>query len=297
MNSSRGGAAAGTGAGQQPRPSGPTAAVARRLLLVVLAPLLALTLVVPAAQADDVGGDDEGDGYVATGSVLLDASYDGSDGDRRGAADCPGCRWRLRSVCRPGELAGEESCAGAWAGCPVGATRMRLFVWAPAEPWWRDIGTICAGAPDAIVSIDDIGTRVRDRVEEYLPVLRPALQPAGRTLAGLPTVLLSRQPRSVGPVALDVLGHEVRLTATPRWRWGFDAGDDVVTAHPGSPWPAAPLTHVFAVPGRARVEVTTTWTATFTVEGFGPFDVPPPLVTQTARLAIVVAEGRAHLVG
>ena len=170
-------------------------------------------------------------------------------------------------------------------------------VWAPAEPWWRDIGTICAGAPDAIVSIDDIGTRVRDRVEEYLPVLRPALQPAGRTLAGLPTVLLSRQPRSVGPVALDVLGHEVRLTATPRWRWGFDAGDDVVTAHPGSPWPAAPLTHVFAVPGRARVEVTTTWTATFTVEGFGPFDVPPPLVTQTARLAIVVAEGRAHLVG
>ncbi|HOZ25561.1 MAG TPA: DUF4349 domain-containing protein, partial [Thermomonas sp.] len=91
------------------------------------------------------------------------------------------------------------------------------LAWRRNQDAQQDIGTICAGPSGAIVSIDDIAVRLRDQVEEYLPVLRPALQPSGRTLAGLPTVLLSGQPRSVGPVALDVLGHEVRLTATPRW--------------------------------------------------------------------------------
>jgi hypothetical protein len=248
-----------------------------------------------AVWATGVGGDDVNDGYIATGSVLLGPTFDGGDGERRRAAACPGCRWRLATVCRPGDLNQGETCPGAYANCPVGGYRMRIARWTPSEPWWTWVGQVCVGPGIGPISIDEIGAVARDRVERLLPRQVPALQPARVTLTALPTVAVTGQPRVVA-LDLSVAGHDVRVEATASWTWDFGDGVQLRTLDPGRAWPDATVTHVFRAPGARTVVLTSTWSAVFTVDDLGPFDVPPPALTQVTRLPLIVRQARSHLV-
>ncbi len=251
----------------------------------------------PTAGAIGLDGDDPNDRYVATGSVLLGGTFVGDPGVREGAVRCPGCRWRLATVCSPADLGQGETCPAAYAGCPVGSYRMRLARWSPAEPWWAWVGLVCVG-PDGVgpVSIDEVASRLREQVVRLVPPARPRLQPARSTLTNLPTVALTGQRRVLGPLALDVLGQAVTLQAEAVWRWTWGDGADLVTTDPGRAWPQASVVHTYRRPGPTTVVLTSTWSARFTVGGLGPFDVAGPPVTQTSSLALEVRQALARLV-
>ena len=250
-----------------------------------------------AACATDVTPDDVVDGYVADGSLVLDETFDGSAADRQSAAACPGCRWRYLPYCRTTPVPGGwDTCPATASWCPPGSSRVRLLRWTADRPWWETVGSTCVGAGRGPVPVEAVATALRETVLALLPPLRPGSSPAAGTLVGLPTYLSSGQPSRVGPVDLTVLGVPVQLQAVPRWSWDLDDGTVLVTDDPGGPWPAGGVVHRFAAVGSRRITVTTTWAATFTVSGLGPYEVAGPAVTQQAGVLLAVREARAVLV-
>jgi hypothetical protein len=280
----------------------------RRILLVVAALLTALVSVpMPAAGAapglpgaappvavpgaDDppvVTGDDERDRYVGTGAVLLPPSF--GPGERMGAAGCADCQWRLTTSCLRDD---EASCGGTTGLCPPGEEWLRFWMRRPGEAWQR-LGSGCVG-PGGPVTMDRMGDLVADRFVRDLPDPDPAAQPRRGAVTRLPLVFRSGQPARWPARTYDLLGFAVTVRAVPRWSWDFDDGAVFRTSDPGGRWPQDAVSHTYRSAGPRTVALTTTWTATFRVDGLGPFPVPET-VRQDARLAVRVGEARAVLV-
>jgi hypothetical protein len=267
-----------------------------RAAAVALLATLVLGLPAVGARATGIDGDDANDRYIASGSVLLGDTFVGDPGVRERAARCPGCQWRLATVCRPSSVDQGETCGAAYAGCPAGSYRMRVARWSTAEPWWQWVGLVCVGPGVGPVPIDAVAGVLRKQVVQLVPPARPRLEPSGTTLANLPTVAMAGQPRVLGPLDLVVLGQAVRLEAEATWTWAWGDGGSLATTDPGRPWPAATVLHTYRLAGLHRVVLTTTWSARFTVGGLGPFDVAGPPVTQTAGLPLRVRQALARLV-
>lgn len=240
------------------------------------------------AAATDVIGDDERDMFVGSGSLILPISMY-SQG-RSAAATCPGCRWRATLAC---DKVTAGSCRGPARLCGPDGEWLRIWIMRPGGEW-EDLGAACFG-PEGPATRDRVELRVREIVEQLVPPLRPAAQPANGILPHLPVVFRSGQSGTPVSGRHWVLDIPLEINATARWDWDFGDGARLATRHPGARWPDVDVAHTYRAAGSASVRVVTTWSATFTVDGVGPLEVAQP-VRQDRGLDLRVGEGRAILV-
>jgi hypothetical protein len=272
------------------------------LLLTALLTALTATLLGPdparastpsVGAGTDVWGDDERDAYVGSGGLILPAGVE--QGTRQQVASCLGCRWRLTTPCAvpgPGNaFDGEPTCLSVVRGCPGGRL---LRTWFQEEGRaWREIGLVCI-PPGGPLTVSEVGRGVRAAFERGIPALAPRFQPTQGILTQIPVVFDSGQQAGGRTWLVELLGREVALTATPAWSWQFGDGARQDTVDPGGRYPQNGVAHVYRRAGAYRVACTATWSATFVVDGLGPFAVREP-VTQTQVRRIEVGEGRALL--
>jgi hypothetical protein len=109
-------------------------------------------------------------------------------------------------------------------------------------------------------------TRYRDVL---FPKLGVKIQPAGRTLVNLDTIVYTDQGK-VTVQTVDLLGFPVVVEATPMtYTWTFGDGATLTTRSPGKPYPAKEITHKYLKRGDVSVSVTTHYAARFNVAGTG----------------------------
>lgn len=111
-------------------------------------------------------------------------------------------------------------------------------------------------------------------LSEYREVLFPKLgvkvQPAGRTLVNLDTIVYTDESR-VSTKTVTLLGFPVVVEATPMsYSWDFgDGGPVLITSTPGKPYPAREITHKYMKRGSTKVTLTTNYAARFNVADTG----------------------------
>lgn len=110
-------------------------------------------------------------------------------------------------------------------------------------------------------------------LSEYKNVLFPKLhvkvQPAGRTLVNLDTIVYTDDSK-VSTNTVTLLGFPVVVEATPMsYTWGFGDGTTLTTTSPGKAYPAKEITHKYMKRGGVNVSVTTNYAARFNVAGTG----------------------------
>lgn len=94
-----------------------------------------------------------------------------------------------------------------------------------------------------------------------------------------------------------ILGIPVHITATPTgYAWDFGDGATLNTTDPGHPWPDADLTHTYSRLGTFTLTLTTTWSATYTLDADPTVRDVPGTATTTSGIPVEVRERRAHLV-
>jgi len=254
---------------------------------MLLAPLVfgvVLTLGLPAV---DVVGDDAADRYVGSGGLLLPGIFDATTRDS--VARCAGCRWRLRDPCGP-----SGGCLISPMPCPPDHRVLETLWSQDAGATWRPIGAWCVG-PAGPRTIAQVGHAVGEQVTASLQSLNPHVQPSRGILTQVPTLWHSGQQVPGAPLPLDVLDHRVEVMPVPRWTWNFGDGRTLHTDVAGSRFPDLLVSHIFRQSGRFQVTCTTRWTATFTVDGLGPFPVAEEIQQRETRI-VVVREARARLV-
>jgi PKD repeat protein len=116
--------------------------------------------------------------------------------------------------------------------------------------------------------------RWEQTLTEYKEVLFPKLgvkvQPAGRTLVNLDTIVYTDESR-VSTKTVTLLGFPVVVEATPMsYSWDFgDGGPVLITSTPGKPYPAKEITHKYMKRGSTKVTLTTNYAARFNVADTG----------------------------
>ncbi len=250
----------------------------------------------PGALPTDVGvgGDDNHDLYRGTGGLLVGAGYRGDQADRVESATCADCRWKITAMCVAPDHSPEDLCAGSLVGCPFGQLRVRVLL-ARFGQAYREIGTTCLG-PGGPVTVAELIARLRDVAITHVPALVPGYQPVGLAVVGIPVIWRTGQPRSLGARDLVVLGHDVVLAATASWVWTYGDGTTETTSKPGGLWPDNSVSHTYRRAARLRATVTTVWSATFRVDGLGPFAVTGDVVRQDATIALDVRPAHAQLI-
>ena len=148
--------------------------------------------------------------------------------------------------------------SGAPVGTPVGA-------WLPLERGCVDI--------TALNPPPSPGEVFRYFQTLPLPQLPTRQQPPGNGLVGLPVIFFTDGP-TTQTFTLDIRGFAVDITATASsFTWRTGDGTELTTTDPGAPYPAHTISHDYAS-GTWTASLTTTWTATFSVDGGLTVPVP-----------------------
>ncbi len=101
------------------------------------------------------------------------------------------------------------------------------------------------------------------------PGLRVVVQPAGKTLVNLDTIVYTDQAK-VSSTTVTLLGFPVLVEATPMsYTWRFGDGATVTTESPGKPYPAKEITHKYLKRASLGITLTTNYAARFNVDGTG----------------------------
>ncbi len=250
--------------------------------------LLAFVLISSPAHAVTVSGDDQEDRYVGSGGLILPGAF--SQDTRESVARCIDCRWRLRDPC----AAHDEDCRFTPLPCPDDHRVLETLWSTDAGATWQSLGLWCVG-PGGPSTVASVGSQVHEELSEALPPGRPSVQPPRGIIPQLPTIWHAEQPPLPGPIVMEIVGQRVEITPVPRWSWDFGDGGRLETQVEGSRYPDFSVSHTYRRAGRYAVTCTTTWEATFTVDGLGPFPVLEP-ITQQAQRVIRVADARARLV-
>jgi hypothetical protein len=170
---------------------------------------------------------------------------------------------------------------------------------------WTYAGSACLG-PQQLLAYDPAAAAAFALdYFKHLPLPEPGVhvQPAGRALVNLPTIVYA----DAAPTGSWSVDHApfptIRITGTPHWQ--VDAGGTSITsntpgrAYDGTDPLAAPghyLTHTFAEPATATtITVTVTWSATFTL-GDDPTQIPMNgTVSRSSSLTMGVDEAGSVL--
>jgi hypothetical protein len=101
------------------------------------------------------------------------------------------------------------------------------------------------------------------------PKLRVMVQPAGRTLVNLDTIVYTDQSR-VSTQTVTILGFPVEVEAMPMsYTWHFGDGSSTTTTTPGRPYPVKDITHKYMKKGGVGLTLTTNYATRFNVAGTG----------------------------
>ncbi|MBB3676956.1 hypothetical protein [Modestobacter versicolor] len=127
-----------------------------------------------------------------------------------------------------------------------------------------------------------------------LPQLTTRQQPPGEALVGLPVIFFTDSP-TAQTFTVDIRGFTVVITATAT-SYAWDTGDGTVltTTDPGAPYPDQTITHDYSS-GTYTASLTTTWGATYAVDGGVQADVPGTTTTQGAPVTFTVLQARTVL--
>ena len=258
----------------------------RRLLPVLVGLLLVLAPPTSSGSAatnppPEVTADDEADAYVGHGGLVLPPGS-ADDGERRRVAACEDCRWRLTDPCAPDGGA----CLSVTHGCPRGRL-LRAWVSIDGGATWQPVGLPCIG-PAGPVTVETAGSRLAEDVAQAVAPATIRLRPPRGVLPRLPVLFRPSQPVP-GPIALTVLGRRAIVETRPTWDWAFGDGTTGSGAADGGG-----AAHAYAGSGTYEVRLGTTWHASYTVDGLGPFALAP--LHQQAILTLRVGSGRATLV-
>ncbi|WP_233489060.1 hypothetical protein [Blastococcus sp. TF02-09] len=127
-----------------------------------------------------------------------------------------------------------------------------------------------------------------------LPQLPTKQQPPGDGLVGLPVIFFTDGP-TTQTFTLDIRGFTVDITATATtFTWHTGDGTDLTTTDPGAPYPDHTITHDYAS-GSYTASLTTTWTATFTIDGGLTVPVPGSTTTDGPPVTFDVLQARPVL--
>lgn len=247
----------------------------------------------PQSQGDQAQG-----AVVTTGVQFPGVAADSALGRATAAnASCTDCAWTIAPACLTNDPTSDAMCANSVTACPPPAVMYRVYLSKGGGPW-QLVDTACLGPTQKPASVADVGQLVRERVVNLLPDAAPSFQPAQGGLVNLPTLFAAGEPETVTTKPFDVLGFTVVVTATAHWDWTFDHGVTQGFDKPGGGYPNDDVAYTYSTAGGRSVTVTTSWDASFTVDGDGPFQVPGPAISKTsAPLDVPVREARSELVG
>ncbi len=127
-----------------------------------------------------------------------------------------------------------------------------------------------------------------------LPQLTTRQQPPGNALVGLPVIFYTDDPTEQ-TFTVDIRGFTVVIVARAT-AFSWDTGDGTVltTTEPGAAYPHQTITHDYAS-GSYTASLTTTWGATYTVDGGVPATVPGTTTTAGPPVTFTVLQARTVL--
>jgi len=245
---------------------------------------------IPLAHAVDIHGNDVQDTYSGVGGLVLPASTEPHT--RREVATCQDCSWQVSDACDTPYGNAFLRCRSDVLRCSSGSEEKRAWM-RLGDGLWHDRGLLCvsSGGPPTVASV---GREARGAFVQHLPNLAPSSRPAQGVVTQLPVIFDSGQPDGTWTFDAGIAGANVHLEAQPRWSWDFGDGSTVTADAPGGLRPGVGLGHTYRQSGRQTVRVVTWWTASFWIDGLGPFPVAEE-VSQQAAFSIRVGEGRAAL--
>ncbi|MCU1614293.1 MAG: uncharacterized protein JWO98_1833 [Frankiales bacterium] len=127
-----------------------------------------------------------------------------------------------------------------------------------------------------------------------LPHLTAQQQPPGNGLVNLPVIFYTENP-TTQTFTLDIRAFRVVITATAtKYTWHTGDGTDVDSTDPGAPYPHQTVTHNYRA-GTYSASLTTTWGATFTVNGGPTQQVSGTTTTDGPPVTFSVLQARAVL--
>ncbi|MCZ2836064.1 hypothetical protein [Modestobacter sp. VKM Ac-2985] len=127
-----------------------------------------------------------------------------------------------------------------------------------------------------------------------LPQLTTRQQPPGEALVGLPVIFFTDSP-TTQTFTVDIRGFDVLITATAvSYTWRTGDGTTLTTTDPGAAYPGQTITHEYSS-GTYTASLTTTWGATYSVDGGVSADVPGTTTTDGAPTTFTVRQARSVL--
>lgn len=158
---------------------------------------------------------------------------------------------------------------------------------------WLSLGRACVDitALNPPPSPDEV---FRYFQELPLPELTTQQQPPGDGLVGLPVIFYTDSP-TTQTFTVDIRGFTVDIVAdATAFTWHTGDGTDLTTTEPGAPYPNHTITHDYSS-GSYAAWLTTTWSATFSVEGGVSNDVPGTTTTDGPPVSFDVLQARPVL--
>jgi hypothetical protein len=127
-----------------------------------------------------------------------------------------------------------------------------------------------------------------------LPQLATRQQPPGNALVNLPVIFFTDSP-TAQTFTVDIRGFSVVIVAgASQFTWHTGDGTDLVTDSPGAPYPDQTVTHAYRS-GTYTAFLTTTWSATYSVNGGASADVPGTTTTDGPPVTFTVLQARTVL--
>jgi hypothetical protein len=127
-----------------------------------------------------------------------------------------------------------------------------------------------------------------------LPRLTTSQQPPGSGLSGLPVIFFTDGP-TTQTFTVTIRGFTVDITATATsFTWHTGDGADLTTTDPGAPYPDQTITHDYRS-GSYTAFLTTTWGATFSVNGGASAPVQGTTTTDGPPVSFTVLQAHAVL--
>jgi len=238
-----------------------------------------------------VTADDSLDAYVGTGGLLLPALFDGEARTRKEVADCLGCIWKYSLFCEEGA---EFACAHATTTCPPKMMRYRVK-FGHSLSTLTTVGSVCWGftSPPTRVKVMH---EIRQAQMRRVPELAPGYWPDNEILTYVPIQAWSGQPKLFRPSTMEISGFQISITARALWNWTWGDGSSQWTANPGTHRAASQINHAYSREGNYDINVHTTWSARYSIDGIGSYTLDGGSINQDSTLHVTVLPSRALLV-
>lgn len=127
-----------------------------------------------------------------------------------------------------------------------------------------------------------------------LPKLTTKQQPPGNALSGLPVIFFTDSP-TTQDFTVNIRGFTVTIAARATgFTWHTGDGTDLTSSGPGAAYPNQTVTHDYRS-GSYTASLTTTWSATFRVNGGASAAVPGTTTTDGPAVTFTVLQAHAVL--